>query len=80
MPALFLLDVNECTKSSDGCEQICTNTVGSFECSCDSGFVLDDNHLSCNGKSLYFGLLHICCFFERKLSHFLIECLYNNGE
>ena len=58
MPALFLLDVNECTKSSDGCEQNCTNTVGSFECSCDSGFVLDDNHLSCNGKSLYFGLLH----------------------
>ena len=45
----LLLDVNECTMNNGGCEHICTNTLGSFECSCDSGFVLDDNNLSCNG-------------------------------
>ena len=32
------------------CGQICTNNEGSFMCSCNNGYVLDDNQTSCNGK------------------------------
>ena len=31
-------DVNECASNGGGCEQICTDNVGSFECSCRPGF------------------------------------------
>ena len=33
-----------------GCEQVCTNTNGSFSCSCGSGYSLDSNMLNCSGK------------------------------
>ena len=36
----MMLDINECT-SGDPCEQICTNTQGSFHCSCGSGYTVD---------------------------------------
>ena len=45
------LDINECDDETDDCEQICTNTEGSFDCSCMSGFTLDDNGKNCTGES-----------------------------
>ncbi|XP_078670378.1 uncharacterized protein LOC144910800 isoform X2 [Branchiostoma floridae x Branchiostoma belcheri] len=41
-------DINECETNNGGCEQICTNTIGSFECSCRENFVLANDSLSCN--------------------------------
>ena len=41
-------DNNECSLSP--CEQNCTNTVGSFACSCSDGYVLNTNGQSCNGQ------------------------------
>ena len=41
----------ECTHPSvadQACEQICTNTVGSFKCSCDRGWFLNGNGHSCD--------------------------------
>ena len=35
---LYSSDVNECASNNGGCEQICTDNVGSFECSCRPGF------------------------------------------
>ncbi|CAL4108212.1 unnamed protein product, partial [Meganyctiphanes norvegica] len=35
-------DVNECLDNNGGCDQICTNVFGSFNCSCDEGFYLDE--------------------------------------
>ncbi len=32
---------------SGGCEQTCTNTDGSFQCSCNDGFMLAPNNLDC---------------------------------
>ena len=47
----MLLDVDECAEDTSGCTQTCTNTVGSYECSCDYGYrIASDNH-GCNGKS-----------------------------
>ena len=35
------LDVNECLVDNGGCEQFCTNTVGSYNCSCMPGYLLE---------------------------------------
>ena len=47
---LLLSDVNECNTTNGGCEQICTNTVGSFACNCSIGYLLDGNGFNCTGK------------------------------
>ena len=36
----YILDINECDTDNGGCEQICTNTVPFYNCSCYSGFKL----------------------------------------
>ncbi|XP_077869189.1 uncharacterized protein LOC100367086 [Saccoglossus kowalevskii] len=41
-------DIDECITNNGGCEQDCTNTLGSFVCSCpEIGKVLQDDGLSC---------------------------------
>ena len=47
----FLIDVNECATNNGGCDQICNNTKGSYECNCRSGFLLSSDKHKCNGKS-----------------------------
>ena len=46
---IFLLDIDECSENTDGCAQQCTNTDGSFICSCDSGYTLGSDQWSCIG-------------------------------
>ena len=47
---IYLLNVNECQNlTTHDCEQQCNNTVGSYECTCDSGFVLGEDGKSCLG-------------------------------
>ena len=49
MWALFLFaDINECA-TTQPCEQVCTNTQGSFVCSCNDGYRPDNNGLTCSG-------------------------------
>ena len=42
-------DIVECDENNGGCSQICTNTEGSFECSCREGYVLDNDGQNCLG-------------------------------
>jgi hypothetical protein len=42
-------DVDECTTAKENCDQICTNTDGSFTCSCEDGFRLSIDRHSCVG-------------------------------
>ena len=44
------VDINECNTNNGGCNQVCTNTIGSFECSCNTGYELSANPLICVGK------------------------------
>ena len=30
---------------------MCNNTIGSFNCSCDLGYQLDENRLNCSGET-----------------------------
>ena len=43
-------DINECLTSNGDCAQECANTEGSFQCSCNPGYELDNDQRSCNGK------------------------------
>ena len=41
------VDIDECHEGSHDCDQVCTNLVGSYECSCETSFVFDRNSRSC---------------------------------
>ena len=43
-------DTNECQNNNGGCAQSCTNTEGSFLCSCDTGYILGADGFGCDGK------------------------------
>ena len=42
--------MNECASGNGGCFQICTNTVGTYNCSCRVGYSLGLNNHTCEGK------------------------------
>ena len=56
---MFILDIDECL-SVDDCDSNanCTNTQGSFTCSCQDGYTGDGKN--CSGEVLF--LLHINTF------------------
>ena len=52
-------DVDECDAHSDSCDTtngVCTNTPGTFNCSCTAGYDLDLDGRTCNGKIIIFTL------------------------
>ena len=49
---MMFLDINECQQGVSGCSQVCTNTIGSYKCSCYSGYQLSDDSHTCIGQSM----------------------------
>ena len=47
--SIIVLDINECEDNNGGCSQICTNTEGSFDCSCTDGYLLHSDGRQCTG-------------------------------
>ena len=45
-----MLDIDECSEGTDDCDDnaLCTNSPGSFDCECNSGY--DGTGQSCSGK------------------------------
>ncbi|XP_078664090.1 E-selectin-like [Branchiostoma floridae x Branchiostoma belcheri] len=41
-------DIDECSATNGGCDHVCTNTLGSFQCSCVDGFNLNADGHSCD--------------------------------
>ena len=48
----YFTDIDECRIELDGCQQNCTDSDGSYSCSCSPGFKLDDDGFACNGRSI----------------------------
>lgn len=46
----IIIDVDECSTTRNNCTQICTNTIGSYQCGCNAGYMLDTDGLTCSGK------------------------------
>lgn len=51
---LLPVDKDECAVNNGGCQHICKNTVGSYECACNNGFTLHENKHDCKEGKLYF--------------------------
>lgn len=45
--AEFRTDKDECAINNGGCQHICKNTVGSYQCACYNGFTLHENNHDC---------------------------------
>ncbi|KAK2718001.1 protein tolkin-like [Artemia franciscana] len=45
--ASFIKETDECAVSNHGCEHMCVNTLGSFECQCKIGFEIQPDGKSC---------------------------------
>ena len=43
-------DINECTSGSDLCSQVCINSDGGYKCSCNDGYKLQDDEVTCVGN------------------------------
>ena len=49
------LDENECMVGDNSCEHNCTNTVGSYKCSCAVGYIVNSNGFNCDGRYNSYG-------------------------
>ncbi|KAK1790360.1 hypothetical protein P4O66_014256, partial [Electrophorus voltai] len=73
----FFKDIDECLENNGGCDHLCRNTVGSFECSCQKGHKLLTNERTCQDIDE--------CSFERTCDHICInypgsfECVCHRG-
>ena len=46
----FVSDINECAFNNGNCAQNCSNRIGSYLCSCNTGYLLNVDGFICNGK------------------------------
>ena len=56
---MYHADINECS-GANNCQQECTNTEGSFTCSCQMGFVLGADQRTCDRESVIYTHVHYC--------------------
>ena len=47
--SFIYVDIDECTQGSDGCSHNCSNTAGSYFCTCMDGYELESDNHTCTG-------------------------------
>ena len=47
----FHKDIDECTRGTSGCDHNCTNTDGSYYCTCMSGYELESDNHTCTDNN-----------------------------
>ena len=46
----YSADVDECSEITHMCSQNCHNSVGSYVCTCDEGFIISISGTTCTGE------------------------------
>ena len=65
---LCCADIDECATNASTCEQVCTNTIGGFLCSCFDGYRLNvSDNSTCDGE---FGHRLLCSTQRRYSFHY----------
>ena len=59
------LDVNECNTGAHNCTQKCTNTDGGFKCSCNKGYRLANDDVTCSGNQATISIATVYILFHR---------------
>ena len=67
---VYCTDIDECNNSFP-CDQMCTNTIGSFECSCESGYSMEGNLCTGNNYNGWLVKMSLYCLFALDIN----ECL-----
>jgi hypothetical protein len=49
---IFATDVDECSNGTAGCEESCSNTLGSYNCYCEPGYIIGQDGVTCQGNAL----------------------------
>lgn len=47
-------DIDECSVRNGGCDHICENSPGNFQCSCRNGYILSQDGTTCFGTNFDF--------------------------
>ena len=48
--SIFFSEIDECADAAlNDCEHVCNNTVGSYDCDCNTGYDLQADGISCAG-------------------------------
>ena len=45
-------DIDECSSGTHLCVHNCNNIIGSYTCSCDTGYRLNDDQRQCDGNNI----------------------------
>ena len=73
---VYSVDINECASSNGGCDQTCTDNVGSFQCSCLPGFRLAIDQQSCTGECSYHRHTSVVDNLVYRVKHSYVYMLY----
>lgn len=66
----IFLEFDECSSIDHGCEQMCINNLGGYECACKVGYQLHSDNKHCEGTCTLFIVLHIYdLYFALNLKH-----------
>ena len=70
----ILTDINECNNNST-CDHRCINTIGSFNCECNSGYQLNDDLMTCSGMwNTWYQYMYIHTYYIN--AHITYTCMY----
>lgn len=74
--SLFFSDMNECIgdNATGPCHHYCTNTIGSYQCSCEVGYTLTAGGHACSEALCNAGCIRICMHMSRCLCTHLHLC------
>ena len=73
----FALDINECDEGTSDCEHECTNTEGSYRCSCVRGYTLNVDNATCNMSKF---VTPLTMELLSEVVYMRVSCLLNRGK